>query len=88
MGEEMRKRKQILHLGYKTKPYGTGIQRSWDMVSCWLKDRDIEEFHWVEAAFVCCECGADIEYAAVPAPVTVTIYRCKRGHKFCFEFTD
>jgi len=84
----MSKRKIVLHLWYKTKLCGTGIQSGWEGVGHWLKDVNVEELHWVDTSYVCCKCGTDIEAAAIPAPVTVTIYRCKRGHKFCFEFTD
>jgi len=84
----MSRRKIVLHLWHKTKSYGTGIVPGWEMVKHWLKDIDVKKLHWVETNYICCKCQAAIEAAAVPAPVTVTIYRCKRGHKFCFEFTD
>jgi len=82
----------VLNLGFVNRGYqlGTGIISGWewDFVAYWLKNQDIEKLNWRDSGFVCKDCGDIIYSALVPAPISIIIFRCKNGHKFCYENTD
>jgi len=90
--------REILKLGWKTRGYqlGSGIHTGWNMVSHWIKQYE-EKYgipsianskDWRGTDYVCCECDTPIKSFFVPAPVSVVIFLCENGHKFCYENTD
>lgn len=80
--------KHILNLGWGNSGYqlGTGIHSGWaDTIK-----EEIDNLEWISHRKdeFCEKCGEQLEYARVPRPYTLILFRCKNGHKYYYENTD
>lgn len=73
------------NIGYQL---GTGILTGWGHANFWLKDHSEEELEWKKTVRICYECGKPLQYAMVPVPYFLILWKCEDGHKFSHQNTD